>query len=104
MEIMILEEWKHGREFIKTAINQAIDIKNLASVKKIIDNVFENLITDLSKDELIAYGVKLIAFDTSNMDLDVLPGETKTINGISFFMAYEEKTTKMFEDYVEKIK
>lgn len=95
---------KTGREFIKTAITQASDYKNIFKIKSILDTVSDNLITDLSKDEIIAYCIKLAAFDSNNLETDIVPGNSKTLNGLSFYLADEDKTKEMFSGLVEKIK
>ena len=90
---------KTTREFLKATAKQTLNVKNIPKIKNIINAVSDNLITDLSKDDMIAYSVKLAIFDTNNLKTEVIPGNSKTINKISFFEANEIKTKELFEEY-----
>lgn len=86
------------REFIKATLEQVISVKNIPKIKKIINTVSDNLITDLSKDEMISYIVKLAGFDTKNLKSEVLPGEFSKFSRLWFFEADKEKTKELFEE------
>ena len=78
------------REFIKSTASQLLSIKNIFKMNDLINNISNNLETDMKTKEMIAYIPSLISFDTNNLVMEQLEGETKTINGISFFVASTE--------------
>lgn len=86
------------REFMKATVKQTITVKNIPKIKDIINTVSDNLVTDLSKEDMIAYAVKLAEFNTDNLKSEVIPGESKMINRISFFEAYENQTLDLLEE------
>ena len=90
---------KTTREFIKATAEQVITIGNIPKIKKIINTVSNNLITDLSKDEMISYIVKLAGFDTANLKSDMLPGNSIKLNGLWFFEANSEKSKQLLKEY-----
>ena len=95
---------KTTREFIKTTAEQVITIGNIPKIKKIINTVSDNLITDLSKDEMISYIVKLAGFDTANLKSDIIPGDSIKLNGLWFFEADSEKSKQLLNEckiYIE---
>ena len=83
---------------MKATVKQTITVKNIPKIKDIINTVSDNLVTDLSKEDMIAYAVKLAEFNTDNLKSEVIPGESKMINRISFFEAYENQTLDLLEE------
>ena len=43
MEIMILEEWKLGRNFILAVLQQTLNVKSIDEIKEIVKLGFENI-------------------------------------------------------------
>ncbi len=44
----------------------------------------------MATDEMLKYVPSLVSFDTNNLVMEQLQGETKTLNKISFFLASDE--------------
>ena len=94
---------KTQREFIKVAASQLLSFSNIPKINKIINTVSENLITDLSTQEILAYVPQLAIFDTDNLVTDQIPGTSKTINGISFFVYDEDETKSLIDELVSEM-
>lgn len=91
------------REFMKATAEQTLKFKNITKINGIVNAVFDNLDTDFSTREILAYVPKLAVFNTDNLEMDEIPGTNKTLNGGSFFIANENKTKVLMEDLVENM-
>ena len=94
---------KTQREFIKATASQLLSFGNIPKINKIINTVSDNLITDLTTKEILAYVPKLVVFDTENLASEQIPGTSKTINGISFFVYDEAETEDLIDELVSEM-
>lgn len=77
---------KTQRDFIEQTVKQTMDIKNILKSKKIIDAVFNNIETNIEKNDLIPYIPKLVEIDTQNITSIQLPGKSDKYNDLWFFI------------------
>ena len=77
------------REFIKATATQLLNIKNVGKINDLIEDVSSNLETDLTTEEMLTYVPSLVSFNTEDLVMEQLQGETRTLNKISFFLADE---------------
>ena len=84
---------KTQRDFIEETVKQTMDIKNILKSKKIIDAVFNNIETNIDKNDLIPYIPKLVEIDTQNITSTQLPGKSDKYNDLWFFI-YDKKNKK----------
>jgi LCP family protein required for cell wall assembly len=68
--------------FVKSAIKKALSFK----LPKVVSEVYPYVGTDFSLTEASSMAVGSIGISTENINFHVLPGTTKTINGISFYL------------------
>ena len=94
---------KTQREFIKATASQLLSFGNIPKISKIINTVSDNLITDLSTREIMAYVPQLVIFDTENLATEQIPGTSKTINSISFFVYDEDETEDLIDELVSEM-
>jgi anionic cell wall polymer biosynthesis LytR-Cps2A-Psr (LCP) family protein len=73
------------REFIKATATQVLNIKNVGKINDLIEDISSNLETDLPTEEILKYVPSLISFNTDDLVMEQLQGETRTLNKISFF-------------------
>ena len=92
-----MEEWKLGRNFILTLVNQIIKSKSKEEMSEIIKVVFENIDTNISVSYILSYLVFVTDFNTENIILEQLPGESMYSNGVWLFKKNEEETKILFE-------
>ena len=84
---------KTQRDFIEETVKQTMNIKNILKSKKIIDAVFNNIETNIDKNDLIPYIPKLVEIDTQNITSTQLPGKPDKYNDLWFFI-YDKKNKK----------
>ena len=98
MAIMILVEWKLGRNFILAVLEQTLKVRSKDEITEIIKLAFDNIDTNLSLKYILSYLVFAMEFNTQDLILDQLPGESVYINGVWIFKNDEEKSNILFEN------
>lgn len=83
--------------FIKSAIKKAISYR----LPKVVSEVFPYVDTDFSLTEATSLAVGSVGISTDNIDFHVLPGNAKTINGISFYIIDYQKTKELVYSILE---
>lgn len=86
------------REFIQETIKQTLTLKNLKNAKKIINTVFDNIETNLEKEDCIPYIPAASEFDFSSIVNTQLPGESKKCNNLWFFIHDKKETKKVVSE------
>ena len=81
------------REFISETLKQTLVIKNIFKSKEILDTVFNNIETNIEIKELLPYIPDAVEFDINSIISNQLPGESKKLNNLWFFV-YDKKETK----------
>ena len=81
------------REFIQATLKQTLTINNIKNAKKIINTIFDNIETNLSKKDCLPYIPLASEFDINSIVSKQLPGESKKCNNLWFFL-YDKKETK----------
>ena len=61
------------REFMKSVATQTLSFGNITKINGIINAVTDNLVTNMSTKELLAYVPKLAVFDTANLVTEQIP-------------------------------
>lgn len=91
------------RDLIKELANQVISFKNITKVKEIASVIFNNVKTNLSLKTILSYIPYAIEFNTNDIKMDQLPGESKQINNIWFFENSEEETKELVNQMLNYI-
>lgn len=76
-------------------MQQTLNVKSIDEIKEIVKLGFENIDTNLSLSQILSYVVLLTEFDTQNLALEQLPGESVYKNGVWIFDLDEEKTVEL---------
>jgi LCP family protein required for cell wall assembly len=84
---------KTQREFMQETLKQTLTLKNAKNAKKIINTIFDNIETNLTKDDCIPYIPVASEFDINSIVSRQLPGESKKCNNLWFFL-HDKKETK----------
>ena len=92
------------REFMVETLKQSIDIKNLKNSKNILETIFNNIETNLEKEQIKLYIPTIIDFNTNNITSKQLPGQSEKCNELWFFIYDKKETKKMIEELEEDIK
>jgi LCP family protein required for cell wall assembly len=74
--------------FIKSAIKKALSFR----LPKVVSDVYPYVKTDFSLSEATSLAVGSVGLSTDNINFHVLPGASRTINGISFYIMDSQAT------------
>lgn len=88
---------KTQREVIKTIAKQTIQLKNVKEIGNLIDIVKKYVKTNMDLEILKDYIPYAVNMNIDNIRAEQLPGESKYIGGISFFL-HDEDETKVIVD------
>lgn len=94
---------KTQRQVIVAVIKQTIKFKNIKEIGNIIDIAEKYVDTNMNFKSLKDYIPYAIKINTDNIKTEQLPGTSKYINGISFFLADEEETKEMIDELFNNI-
>ena len=73
-------------------------VRSKDEITEIIKLAFDNIDTNLSLKYILSYLVFAMEFNTQDLILDQLPGESVYINGVWIFKNDEEKSNILFEN------
>lgn len=86
------------REFIQETLKQTLTLKNLKNAKDIINTVFDNIETNLTKEILIPYIPSASEFDINSITSMQLPGKSEKCNNLWFFIHDKSETKKVVSE------
>ena len=87
------------REFMKATIKQAMSIKSIFKIKKIINCVMSNVETNMGEDIIKSYLPYAAEFEMTNIQMNQLPGtSTNSYNSIWFFIHNKSKTQELMQN------
>lgn len=89
------------REFLKQLANQIININNITEITDIASAIFNNVKTTMSLKTILSYIPYGICFNTENLKMLQLPGDSVQINNIWFFEEDKIETKKMMQEVLE---
>ncbi len=92
---------KTQRNFIETTIKQSLEIQNLLKIGFVYNSVMKNLDTNITKETIFSYIPKVASLNTQNINSLQIPGESKKINNLWFFMPYEKQTLKLIKENIK---
>ena len=76
------------QKFIKSAIKKAISFR----LPKVVSEVYPYVNTDFALSEATSLAMGSIGLKTENINFHVLPGTTRTLNGLSFYIMNQTET------------
>ncbi len=94
---------KTQRDFMVQTAKQTLTIGNIFRLPKISSAVFSNLETDLSFGTMIKYIPSALSFDMDSMQTYQLPGESKKLNSLWFYIHDESETIKLTNELKENL-
>ena len=83
------------RELIKTILKQTVQFKNVKEIGKIMDLAEKYIQTNMNFSELKNYIPYIVNINVDNIQTEQLPGESKVLNGIWFFLNDEKETEEV---------
>ena len=89
------------REFMMAVLKQTAKVENIFKLGEILDVAEQNVTTNINFDVAKDYIPYIVEFNTENLLTATLPGTTPPwdeTNGVSIFVADENKTEKMVQE------
>ena len=83
------------RELIKTILRQTVQLKNVKEIGKIMDLAEKYIQTNMNFSELKNYIPYIVNMNIDNIQTEQLPGESKVLNGIWFFLNDKKETEEV---------
>ena len=83
------------QEFIKAAAEKALRPSNIVNIPQMIKSYYDNVDTNIPLDVIMKFAMKAKIYSTETMQASTLPGDTKYISGVSYFIPDEEETGKL---------
>lgn len=83
------------QEFIKAMVKASLRPATILKIPKIYSAYNDYINTNIPFSTIAGYGMKFYKFETDNISMTTLPGEPKTIKGVSYFVHYKEDTKEL---------
>jgi LCP family protein required for cell wall assembly len=87
------------QNFLKEAIRQKANIIYLPKLNEIINVVYNNLETNITLPEVFKLSRGITGFSLDNVNFFTLPGESKVINNIWYYIYDKAETEKIISEY-----
>jgi LCP family protein required for cell wall assembly len=87
------------QQFLRAVMDKMMSIGGVLKIPKLVNIASHNVSTDsrLGITEMIRYGQQMESIGRENLHMVTLPGEPKTIDGISYVIADEDKVAWMLD-------
>ena len=83
---------------MQETLKQLLTIKNIKNAKNIINTMFDNVETNLTKDICIPYIPLASEFNINSIISKQLPGESKKYNNLWFFVHDKKETQSIISE------
>lgn len=90
------------QSFMKSLVKQTLKPLNVLKAPLMLKAYNENIDTNISLGTIAKYSLKFNKYDLANMNTETLPGDAKTIKGVSYFIHSEEKTKTLVKEMFQK--
>lgn len=90
------------QKFMKSMISQAISPKNIIKVPQMISAYNNNIQTNIPSSIMAKYGLRVAKYDLDNINTVTLPGEAAYVNGVSYYIHYEQQTQSIVQEIFNK--
>ncbi len=91
------------QKFLKALFEKMIATENLTKLPKVIPKVLDQIETDLASTQLIKLANLLSDTDLSTLESTTLPGEFRSINGISYWQPHEAEITQLIHEWFGEV-
>lgn len=90
------------QKFMKAMINQAISPRNIVKIPQMFSAYNNNIQTNIPSSVVAKYGLRAPKYDLDNINTVTLPGEPAYVNGVSYYMHYEQQTQSIVQKIFNK--
>lgn len=89
---------KSQQEFIKAAINKVLRPSNIGKIPQMAKSFYTNVDTNIPMDTILKFAMKANNFSTDKVEVATLPGESKYIGGLSYFIIDENESESLVKN------
>ncbi len=75
------------QQFIATFVEQKMQLKIILKVPELIAETYRSIKTNISLKDLVSIGLSMKNLESDELNTQILPGEAKYINGVSYWIA-----------------
>ena len=93
-----LDRIKSQHAFLKALMEKAYNMRNVWKAKQMIDIITKDSQMDYSGSELLTLAEETRGFKLDNVQFVTIPGNTKTIGGVSYFIANESAVAQLMSE------
>ncbi len=87
------------RDFIYTAIDQILSIKNVVKIPKLVNIATDNVTTNFSNAEILKHATAALKIGMDNINIMSLPGEDRYEYGAWYFIHDRAQTAAMVDEF-----
>ena len=87
--------------FLDSFLRKLLSAQSITKIHKYLETLYQYVDTDMSKKEIISLAATIIKINPNDIPKKTVPGNAKTINGISYYIIDEEETQNILE-YLNK--
>lgn len=87
------------QEFLKVLASKIMKPSNIVKIPKMADAIFSSVDTDIAKGQMVWLGIQAIKLGANSINMHVLPGEGRRINGLSYYVAFENQALDLINQY-----
>ena len=87
--------------FLDSFLRKLLSAQSITKIPKYLETLYQYVDTDMSKKEIISLAATAIKINPNDIPKKTVPGNAKTINGISYYIIDEEETQNTLE-YLNK--
>lgn len=89
---------KAQQQFIQSSINQTLKPGNIVKVPKMVESYYKYIDTNIPLETIMRFVLKAKNINTENLDMATLPGEPKMIDGVAYYIPYEEEMNELVKN------
>lgn len=90
-----LERIQVQQEFLQALISQKLKPSYLSRVPDIYNKLSQKVISNLTLSDIMKFGKAAVKFDRESINTIMLPGESRTISGASYFIKDDAKMEEL---------
>lgn len=84
--------------FVKEFVSQTFSFRNIFKIPSLIKTYYDYVDTNIPMTTILKGATFKKDDVTENLEADIIPGEARMINGISYYVYYEQATEELAED------
>ncbi|TJX14763.1 LytR family transcriptional regulator [Tissierella creatinini] len=84
--------------FMKSMVNRTLRPINIIKVPQMYAAYNDYITTNIPLSTIAKFGLSALKYDLDTMNTVTLPGESKMVSGLSYYVHYEEETQKLVSE------